>query len=85
MPLSTDEYGKVKEWLDAHPISAKCPICLEAAKWETGELVGVPLKSDDAYHVDERSIHVTNVPLLQIICTSCGYVAHFSAKKVGLR
>lgn len=84
MPLTKDQFQVVKDWLSTHPMTTKCPLCLDPPRWETRELVALPVKSDDAYTLDERGLTIESIAMVQLVCASCGYMAHFSATKIGL-
>jgi predicted nucleic-acid-binding Zn-ribbon protein len=74
MPLNHEQAHRLERWLNSRGISFNCPMC-GSTQWETGEIVsGVNVSG----HGD------VVVPMVQVICSNCGYVMLFAATPIGL-
>jgi predicted nucleic-acid-binding Zn-ribbon protein len=73
MPLNHEQAHRLEQWLNSRGISFNCPMC-GSTQWETGEIVsGVNVSG-----------HGDVLPMVQVICSNCGYVMFFAATPIGL-
>ena len=73
MPLNHEQAHRLEQWLNSRGIRFNCPIC-GSTQWETGEIVTAANMSGQG---DE-------LPMVQVICSNCGYVMFFAATPIGL-
>ncbi len=79
MPLEQDQIAKVQQHRENVGAQKECPSC-GVNKWSVGELVGTPRFTPGGGTLMGGS----TVPMVQVICTRCGYIMHYSAKIIGL-
>lgn len=80
MPLEKAQHEQFTQWLESKHAIGSCLVCRAAKTWESGELVGVPVR----HPAGSIAVSEEFVPMVQLFCQNCGYTAHFSAKIVGL-
>ena len=73
MPLNREQAHRLEQWLNSRGIRFNCPIC-GSTQWETGEIVTAA----------NMSGHGDFLPMVQVICSNCGYVMFFAATPIGL-
>ena len=74
--LTPEELAKIREWFAKHWKPHPCPVCLGTA-WLVDQSMA---RMDTA----AGPFGPTNIPLVLVACDTCGYVAPFSAVKIGL-
>lgn len=79
MPLDQSDIDKVQAHMQRMGVRGQCPACGASGNWTIGELVASP-----SYVEGGMAIGGPVVPMVQVICSRCGYVMHFAAKLMGL-
>jgi hypothetical protein len=81
MLLTDDDKKKVLEWITTKCGAMRC-VCCGHGKWEllppASVVIGVDLHST-RFHYHE------GIPVVTIVCTTCGHLVHFSAGVLGFR
>jgi predicted nucleic-acid-binding Zn-ribbon protein len=76
MALNQEQHAKVLAWLNRH--LSKCPVC-GSKDLELGEITtGLPFSGGNV------NIGGPTTPVVNVVCSQCGYVMQFSAIKLGL-
>jgi predicted nucleic-acid-binding Zn-ribbon protein len=73
MPLNHERAHRLQQWLSSRGIGFNCPMC-GSTQWETGEIVSGANVSGQG----------NVLPIVQVICSNCGYVMFFAAMPIGL-
>jgi C4-type Zn-finger protein len=76
MPLNAEAQNKTRAWLEDQ--EASCPIC-KARSWRFGDIV-----QSEVLNTPSSYAYGSHVPMIQVICGHCAYVALFDAQKIGL-
>lgn len=78
MPLTPQQQTQVEQWFQEHNFETACYYCgsIERA---TGDIIQAP-----SYRFNQLTTNVPGVPMVQIICNTCGHIALFSAVGLGL-
>ena len=77
---SRENKRRINDWiLEKWRSQPRCPFCQED-HWEIGEELISSIPFEGGVFKFARGAY----PVLTILCTNCGYVANFSAVKVGL-
>jgi hypothetical protein len=80
MALSNAQRAQVMMWLEKNSLATNCPLCADIA-WELADfLQGTPHSTQDGDQPGVQAAH----PMVQAVCTSCGYVLLLSARVLGL-
>ena len=80
MLLSDAQRAQVTSWLATHKLVANCPMCADIAWNFTDILWGATRANEEG----DSPISQTAHPMVQAVCTNCGYVRFFSARIIGL-
>jgi hypothetical protein len=78
MPISEAQKHQVKSWMQDKRVSDTCSACSAAAGWSVSEIVAV------STYRGPTSIGGSNVPMVQVVCSNCGYVMHLSTLAIGI-
>ena len=79
MPLDDEQRLKLAKWFSLKKVTPICPSCGHN-NWQTGDIVtGMPTMKGGGIVVGGPSI-----PMVQVICTNCGYVRLYAAVPLGL-
>lgn len=80
MRLSDAQRAQVTSWLETNKLVTNCPMCADMAWTFTDILWGVTRMSESGDLQISQAAH----PMVQAVCTNCGYVSLFSARIIGL-
>lgn len=78
MPLDEAQKQKLRGWMRTRGIRPSCASC-GAEEWGAGEIVSAPVLDREGTPVEEM-----HVPMVQLVCTNCGYVMMYAAVPIGL-
>jgi len=78
MPLDKTQKQKLRAWMRSRGIRPACVSC-GAEEWGAGEIVSAPILDHQGTPVGEM-----HVPMVQLVCTNCGYIMMYSAVTIGL-
>jgi predicted nucleic-acid-binding Zn-ribbon protein len=73
MPFNHERAHRLQQWLNSRGVDLNCPVC-GSTQWETGEIVSGANVSGQG----------NVLPMVQVICSNCGYVMVFAAMPIGL-
>ena len=77
MPLDAAQRAKADAWFKEKQALQRCPGCGKTA-WDYGdELVAVTL-------LDGTELVLGSGVPIQVVCTNCGFLAHYAANPMGL-
>jgi predicted nucleic-acid-binding Zn-ribbon protein len=76
MALSAEHTKKLEAWMKAHNAANPCPMC-GSKHWGTGEIISAAVMQGKNTVLGGPSI-----PMVQVICDNCSYVALFAAVRV---
>ena len=80
MHLSNTQRAQVAMWFEKNNLVINCPMCADIA-WEYANLLwGVTNQNGHGDSQISPSAH----PMVQTVCTSCGYILLLSARVLGL-
>lgn len=74
---ATEIENRLSGWLTNRVDEFKCPVC-NSKKWRSGEIV-----CSFPYEGGLAASKAT--PLVQIVCSHCGYVLRFTGAVIGIR
>ena len=78
--LSDDEIRKVDEWTaERIPGGALCPFC-KKQDWQSGDYLTTPIVTNDK----AEKVLGKDFPSLAAVCRNCGFIAHLSARVLGI-
>lgn len=72
MPIRHQQQEQIEQWMTTKQALGHCPSC-RRAQWESGNIVALSAFEDGGA-----------IPMLQVVCGHCAYVALFSAAVIGL-
>ncbi len=78
MPLNESQKQKLRGWLRSRGIRPACASC-GVEEWGAGEIISAPVLDREGAPVEEM-----HVPMVQLVCTNCGYVMMYAAVPIGL-
>ena len=78
MPLNESQKQKLRSWLKSKGVHPTCISCGEE-DWGAGEVISAPILDGEG-----NKIHDLHVPMVQLVCTNCGYVIMYAAVPIGL-
>ena len=78
MPLNESQKQKLRSWLKDKGARPTCVSCGQD-EWGTGELVSTTVLNTEVLQIAE-----THVPVVQLVCTNCGYIMNYAAVPIGL-
>jgi hypothetical protein len=73
--MNAEQIRRFKNWLSK--LSCKCPFC-GGVTFTPGEVLMAPTYTLNG----EKPSPI--VPEVQLVCSTCGYIAHFAAMPVGI-
>ena len=79
MQLSDQHREKIKAWLATQQVVTNCPMCADIAWMFTDFLWGVTAGAEGQPQISQAAD-----PMLQAVCTTCGYVRLHSARVMAL-
>lgn len=79
MGISQGDRERIHAWLKSKVRNA-CPMC-GTKKWDTLDDIGITGTIELA---NKKVNPATGVPVVQEVCTNCGFVATYSARLIGL-
>jgi predicted nucleic-acid-binding Zn-ribbon protein len=78
MPLTPAQALKVQNWLTSKKLNPTCPSC-GGRKWTPVEII-----SANTVTAKGTTIGGNTIPMVQIVCSNCGFVKLFAAVPMGL-
>ena len=78
MPLTPAQIQKVENWLTSKKLNPTCPSCGER-KWAPLDII-----SANTVTAKGTTIGGNSIPMVQIVCSNCGFVKLFAAVPMGL-
>lgn len=78
MPLTETQKHKLRDWLRSKEVNPTCASC-GARDWGAGEIVSAPILDAEGAHRED-----SHVPMVQLVCTNCGYLMLYAAVPIGL-
>lgn len=80
MRLTVEQEKILTKWLSDHKVMGICPVCNSSeGEWLTGEIV-----SGRVHIPKDMDLVGREIPMLQLVCSFCGYIRLFDAVKLGL-
>jgi predicted nucleic-acid-binding Zn-ribbon protein len=78
MPLTPAQIQKVENWLTSKKLNPTCPSC-GGRKWTPLDII-----SANTVTAKGTTIGGNSIPMVQIVCSNCGFVKLFAAVPMGL-
>jgi len=78
MPLTPEQQQKLGDWLSSKNVTHNCPSC-GGNNWATGDVISANVLTARGTEIGGKT-----VPMVQVICTSCGFVKLYAAVPIGL-
>ena len=78
MSLQQAEHTQIMDWLNSHMAVLNCDGCLEIS-WEISDVIWGVTPDNLSYTVSPEAD-----PMIQLVCTHCGFIRLFSAKILGI-
>lgn len=80
MSITADQRKQIQFWIQGKGLSETCLACnTKASRTVEDEIVVSPIESTGGMILSDKT-----VPMVQVICSNCGYVMHFSAAVIGI-
>ena len=79
MQLSDEHRAKITSWLATHQLVTNCPMCADIAWNFTDFMWGMTPTVEGNPQISQAAD-----PMIQTVCTSCGYVRLLSARVMAL-
>lgn len=73
MTLDPARQQKLSAWLNSKGIQLRCAACSNM-NWQAGDVIASPIMNPGGMQIGGPT-----VPMVQLICNYCGYVALFAA------
>lgn len=78
MPLEESQKQKFRVWLEERNICPTCASC-GSQSWGAGEITSSPI-----LNAEGKTVCDSHVPMVQLVCTKCGYTMNYAAVPIGL-
>lgn len=79
MTLDKSKQDRFLAWLDSKGVRRDCPACGSIER-HAGDIVAPPSAPTGGGTV----VGGPNYPLVQLVCSNCGYVMHFASTKMAV-
>jgi predicted nucleic-acid-binding Zn-ribbon protein len=78
MPLTPAQVQKLENWLTSKKLNPTCPSC-GGRKWAPVDII-----SANTVTAKGTAIGGNTVPMVQMVCSNCGFVKLYAAVPMGL-